>query len=531
MADGGQKRALRVRGRLGGVLRLVQRALGRELHADVLERADHLQRLAGRVAHDHPAAIQHPQPVAALARHAIRRFETRRLAVDVRPRRRRDAIAVRRMHVGHPRRVARRRFVRTIAERPGPPRARVNPIGRQIPLPDAFADDVHRELEAAFVRLNQLGEPLLFDEGAAQRQRAGHHGPAQRPVPSEADDQEPGDDRDDRQQLTPAQHQRAGRQRGIGYLVDDALRLEPLDGRGDVLHRRRAAVTRGEHVGPRVERDLDELREAGIRGVPAQRRARSRRGIDLSRRQHANRGAVAWGRDNRRPLLRRQRVEPRDRRRALLNRDPEAAEVGGAGGIRSASRPHQQAAAHGRGRGDEIELLGAGRDVAGAEEIGDAAFTGVARLAPGQQPNLEGDAQLARERLNQLDVEAGRLIPIVEVFVRRKIAVADVDEGARRQTGRGLAAGGRRWRAAPRQGTRWPIGRSPRTPAATSPQHRATPWQRCRRKDPSRAFQTGFSGYRQLFFNSLAIGPCRRPFSTHAVFHSARLCGWSAFYH
>ena len=54
---------LRARGGLGGVLRFVQRALGGELHADVLERADHLQRLAGLVAHGRPG--RDPAPTAS----------------------------------------------------------------------------------------------------------------------------------------------------------------------------------------------------------------------------------------------------------------------------------------------------------------------------------------------------------------------------------------------------------------------------------------------------------------------------------
>ncbi len=200
-------------------------------------------------------------------------------------RRRGDAFAIVRVHIRHPGRVRGRGFIRTIAERIRPPRARPYLIGDEIPFPNAFADDVHRESEAAFVGLNDVSQALLLSQRPTERARPRANRSTEHPVPTDTDKHKSEGASRDQQDFSAPKLPRAGRQRVGGDLLNDPLLLQYFDRGGHVCHCGGAPFAGDQHVGPRVDGDLDRILDARVERMPPKGGAGARRGINLSSQQ------------------------------------------------------------------------------------------------------------------------------------------------------------------------------------------------------------------------------------------------------
>ncbi len=117
--------------------------------------------------------------------------------------------------------------------------------------------------------------------------------------------------------------------------------------------------------------------------------------------------------------------------RALVDGDPHAPQIVEAVRIARQARTHHH---HLRQRPRLIEQLIAGGAVLGVREEHHVGLAGVElphALFARAQPDLDRHARFARQRANQVDVEALRLALVVEVFVGRELAVAAVDKRPR----------------------------------------------------------------------------------------------------
>ena len=115
--------------------------------------------------------------------------------------------------------------------------------------------------------------------------------------------------------------------------------------------------------------------------------------------------------------------------RAVVDGDPHAPQVVEAARIAGQARPHHDDLRQRPGLVEQLVTGGALVRVRQEHHVGLAGVELGHALVAQAEANLDREAGLARQRADQLDVEALGLAVLVEVFVGGKLAVAAVDDG------------------------------------------------------------------------------------------------------
>ncbi len=177
----------------------------------------------------------------------------------------------------------------------------------------------------------------------------------------------------------------------------------------------------GELIRPRDQRHFD--RAVGQRShQEAHRQVIAGDAVDLAALERADLIVARRDHRQRRPSRFGQRREQQVIDRVLVDGDAHAPQVVEAARIARQSRPHHHDL---RQRPGLIEQLIAGGALLGVRQEHHVGLAGVElahALVARAEPDLDRHAGLARERANQVDVEALRLALLVEVLVGRELA-------------------------------------------------------------------------------------------------------------